>query len=261
MSNPILAQLQDPSPAVRKRGINAAAKSVDRRYLPALAQLVKSDPEPELRQLAKRAGSYIHKQSQAAAAPSSAAVAPSAAPSGAGAISADVMRQTATAVQGHGAAKSDPEQAEYHYDLAFEMHLKEDNARAALELASAFYLNPRHYATDPTAIAFAAELTGRPPVEAVAYIVHRDNWRELTDQHGGLQAAKSESGNDLSTLVLWAIAGLIALVAFGLLLNFVASDTFATLMQGTLFNATGGRLGESVVSTPLPPLLTPTVAP
>jgi hypothetical protein len=182
MSDPILARLQHDDPEQRKRGISAAVKANDRRYLKALAYLVKTDPDPSVKEMAKKAGTRIHKQTQsqgsAPVAPKpSAAPPPQPAPANLGDLLDNV-----------GEAK-DPEQAAIHYDKAFELQLKGMNARAALELGTAFFLNPA-YANDGTAVAFAAEMTGLPPQKAVAYISNPGELAQADGQARRIQGRK-----------------------------------------------------------------------
>lgn len=86
----LLAQLNDFDPAVRKQAIIALGRSKDPSALPYLATVVRTDPEPELRDLARKAGQYI--QQNAASAPSSGAS--SAAPTPAKPSSPPVPPQT-----------------------------------------------------------------------------------------------------------------------------------------------------------------------
>ncbi len=52
----IIAALQHEDPARRRKAITAAAKSSNPDYLPALAQVYRTDPDADLRELARRAG-------------------------------------------------------------------------------------------------------------------------------------------------------------------------------------------------------------
>ncbi len=59
-----LKQLNNPDPSVRKQAVMTLAKSRNQDALPYLATVHKNDQSPEIRQLAKKAGIYIRKQSQ-----------------------------------------------------------------------------------------------------------------------------------------------------------------------------------------------------
>ncbi len=60
----LIQQLHNPDAAVRRRAIVKLARSKDPSVLKALGQLVRSDPDPEVRQLARKAGLYIRQQMQ-----------------------------------------------------------------------------------------------------------------------------------------------------------------------------------------------------
>lgn len=69
MSQSIRERLQSPDAAVRRQAIIALGKSGDKRALPLLAQVFKTDSDPSLRELARKAGQHIQKQQASAAAP------------------------------------------------------------------------------------------------------------------------------------------------------------------------------------------------
>lgn len=57
-----LGQLKDRSPDRRKEAIKAAARAADKKALKTLAMMVEDDPDPDVRELAKRAGVHIRQQ-------------------------------------------------------------------------------------------------------------------------------------------------------------------------------------------------------
>ena len=59
MSQSLIDQLRSPNPAQRKQAIVALAKTGDHRVLQSLAEVYRTDPVPELRELALKAGRYI----------------------------------------------------------------------------------------------------------------------------------------------------------------------------------------------------------
>lgn len=79
MIDQLIQQLQDADPAVRRRAIIALGRSKDGAALSALAGIVRSDPDPALRDLARKAGQYIRRQ-QTPTTAADADAAPSAAP-------------------------------------------------------------------------------------------------------------------------------------------------------------------------------------
>jgi hypothetical protein len=72
----VLAQLNDFDPSVRKQAVMALGRSKDPAALPYLAAVVRTDPDPELRDLARKAGQYIQAQTKGAAAPAAEPPAP-----------------------------------------------------------------------------------------------------------------------------------------------------------------------------------------
>ncbi len=62
MINQLIQQLQDSNPEIRRRAILALGKSKDTAALKPLAAVVRGDPDPALRDLARKAGQYIRQQ-------------------------------------------------------------------------------------------------------------------------------------------------------------------------------------------------------
>ena len=256
MSDPIIALLQNSDPQQRKRGISAAAKKSDPQYLKYLARLAKSDPDEDLRKLAKKAGTYIHQQQPSQATPSAA-------------DSLDGLRASVTPEPRTPVAstpppptptndlpdlgitvtdpnrEADPVQAEGHYNNAFDMHLKGDNARAVLELGTAFYLNPA-YANDATAVAFAAEMTGLDRAQAVAYISDPDNWRALTDKYGGIQ--KRGNQGELQSLYLWLAGAILIIIVVGVVVWFFQSGILTATLEEARFGPTVAPLPTMTIT-------------
>lgn len=59
----LIKMLESPNPAQRKQAVTALAKSKDRAALPYLAKIYKSDSDPEVKELARKAGLYIQQNS------------------------------------------------------------------------------------------------------------------------------------------------------------------------------------------------------
>lgn len=66
MIEQFLAQLHSPDPAQRRQAIIALGRAKDPRALSALAAVYRTDPLPELREMALKAGRYIKQQTQPA---------------------------------------------------------------------------------------------------------------------------------------------------------------------------------------------------
>lgn len=64
MIDELIRQLQDPDPETRRNAIRALGRSKNPAALKPLAAIVQSDPDPELREYARKAGQYIRQQTQ-----------------------------------------------------------------------------------------------------------------------------------------------------------------------------------------------------
>src|SRR5664279_200866 len=64
MIDELIQRLHDPDPNVRKQAIIALGKGKDPLALQPLAAIVRGDPNPALRELARKAGQYIRQQMQ-----------------------------------------------------------------------------------------------------------------------------------------------------------------------------------------------------
>ena len=64
MLDQLIRQLDDADPARRKQAVIALGKSRDLNALPALANAYRNDPEPEIRELARKAGVYIKQHAE-----------------------------------------------------------------------------------------------------------------------------------------------------------------------------------------------------
>jgi len=65
MLDDLISQLNDDDPARRREAIVALGKSKNPAALRPLAEIYRSDPEPDLRELARKAGVYIRQQADA----------------------------------------------------------------------------------------------------------------------------------------------------------------------------------------------------
>ena len=64
MLDQLIRQLDDADPARRKQAVIALGKSRDASALKPLANVYRSDPEPEIRELARKAGVYIKQHAE-----------------------------------------------------------------------------------------------------------------------------------------------------------------------------------------------------
>lgn len=64
MIDQLIQQLHDPDPETRRNAIRALGKSKNPAALKPLANIVQNDPDPEIREYARKAGQYIRQQMQ-----------------------------------------------------------------------------------------------------------------------------------------------------------------------------------------------------
>lgn len=69
MIDELIQQLDDVSPVRRKDAVIALGKSRDMAALRPLAKVYRTDPDPEVRELARKAGIYIRQQNEGATVP------------------------------------------------------------------------------------------------------------------------------------------------------------------------------------------------
>ncbi len=66
MLDSLIAQLNSTEPPARRQAIIGLGRTKDLAAIPSLARVFSSDPEPELRELARKAAQYIRQQNEAA---------------------------------------------------------------------------------------------------------------------------------------------------------------------------------------------------
>lgn len=220
MSQNIFALLKSDDPAQRRQAIITLGKSGDARAIPYLADAFRTDPDPQLRELAKKAGRYIQQQTaqQEAAAPQ----APSPPPSEPspqpepGLIVPDVplyemedaehltdeereayeagwldmSRLKDDVTYGSGTSievevsQRDREKAKTAYDRAMDLHFKGEMAEAVIELSKSLELNP-NLARDRLIGNLAHALTGLDVEDAVKMIQDEERRDMLITRLGG----------------------------------------------------------------------------
>ncbi len=225
MSEQIVSQLKSDDPNQRKKAISVLARSGDRRALKTLSQIYKSDPDPAVREHARKAGVHIQQRQEAASAAVEAAAAGPSVPSFDAVLKADPA-----AVPG---AARDPEKAQRHHDMAFEYHVRGDDAHAALELGSALYLD-YSWSEDVATANLAAELSGLPPQRAVQVFADPKNWQKLTERHGGVQGrATGEQPGGLGRLFIYAVVGIVIIaIAVAAANQFPLGEAIAQIFEG-----------------------------
>lgn len=285
MSDQILTLLKSSNPNQRKQGIQAAAKQGSPRYLKVLAHVYKTDPDPSVREMAKKAGAQIArraKQQQAQPTPQPAAPADdlsdlrgqllgdmpdepepappprrapqqSAAPAERNALVSELMGTAAPA-----AAPSDntsaapppppPGASREHAKKHYDFALElhlDGKAARTVMELGTALYYNPDYKRDQAARNIAAQLTGMPAAEAVEYMANPNTWRELTEKHGGLRSGISSAS---SSLALWIIGGLAGIVVFALLFAFLQSPVFGAALESVFQDTIGGWFSNAAGS-------------
>jgi hypothetical protein len=155
IGKPYLKQLRDSDSAQRKKAIKAAARSKDHSALKQLAIMAGDDPDPGIRELARKAGVYIrqqHGELKPTPAAATAAVAV--------AVAAEDDKPPEIPV-----TSKDAKEAHERTSAAMTYQMNDDRARAFKELRKALALNPnlRH---DAYFVSLSETVTGKLGDEA-----------------------------------------------------------------------------------------------
>lgn len=183
MAATYIKQLQSRDAAQRKSAINAAARAVDRDALRRLAIMCKDDSDPNIRDLAGRAGVYIRQQlgelptAQDAAAESK--------PEG-----AQKNKKPPTIP----VSESDLMRAKKILDGAVSQQIAGENAKAIKYMQQAVTVNPnlRH---DPFFINLAEIVTQTEGVAAVAQVLDKETQTRIAGEESQKKHAKNVSAH------------------------------------------------------------------
>ena len=189
MLEDLIDQLQSSDPAERRQAIIALGRGKNPGALPALEDASRNDPDPELRELARKAGAFIRQQTGNTI--QSAMSAPPitysemkkddsyASPSTPLRVyetplpvaESSVSKQNIP-VRGreYNVSKGDKERAHHYVESALSANMRGDDARAMKDLTQALKLNP-NLINDSYFGSVAASVTGTSGDEAVRMIV------------------------------------------------------------------------------------------
>jgi hypothetical protein len=255
-----LQQLKSADPAQRKAAIIAAGKAKDRAALSILAHLYRHDPVPELRELAGKAGRYIHKETSELPAvieapepePTPPAAEPepeSTAPENDYPPLADLApepKSTVTTTVDHPAAKPaqpfvDDKAAVEAFKRARDLHRKNDWIGAAKALGQALGIDPA-LRDDSSMAALAAKITGKNPDEAIETLADFDA-REVFIRQRGQRARRG--GVPTFALVIGAAVLVLIVSIIGAVL--ISRDVLSQLDVGRLVMTGGASTFERTV--------------
>ena len=220
MIDSLIRQLQDPNLDVRRHTILALGRSKNPDALKPLAAIVKGDPDPELRELARKAGQYIRQQTQQQTRPhvSPFTVSPEEAeyepepeylqvqpvepepdpepkllvedlidsllaldePSATVTFTEPTKNNLVMRGRQYDIPRADRDRAKQYLDAAMSLTMGGDNAKALKNLTSALGLNP-NLINDPYFNNVAATVTGLDGDAAAQVIIDRTERKRFTE--------------------------------------------------------------------------------
>ncbi len=179
-------KLRSEDPRERAEAIKAIALSEDRNNLPYLKEIVENDPDPRLRDYARKAARHLFSSTKVRA-PEEAAPRAAALPLQDEKPSPPESRPASpekTITQAQRSA------AESKIQRAFTLHLKDQTLKALKVFVEALDLNP-NVAKETFTRSVAAELTGLHPDQALAMLRDPEKRKELLNLTKSKKARKS----------------------------------------------------------------------
>ncbi len=160
----LIQQLDNPDPEVRKKVIKALAKSQDPSAIKYLATLYKTDSDPEVRELALKAGKYIRKVAGDTMRSESGRSLSFTSPMDTPAEEASVYPQDDAPAPPRPEAievpEGDAQRARSYLEQALDLQVRGEDERAVQFIARAFRLNPK-FQFDSYALGVAATVMNR----------------------------------------------------------------------------------------------------
>jgi tetratricopeptide (TPR) repeat protein len=187
-----IPQLHSSDPGQRRAAIIALANSRDPAALKPLATVYRTDPDPELRELALKAGRYIRQSASEDAPPAQTSAGMPVQADGAVAADLNVAAQAVPPKQAVSAR--DAELAKNYLDAATTYHIEGDKARAIENLGKALSLNP-DLRKDSFTANLIMMLTGRSVQDAMPILIHPDRRAELIASLGGKRKLRKQQSH------------------------------------------------------------------
>lgn len=242
-----LVEIQDQDPEVRRIAMRNLARSGDRRALEVLKWVHENDPDPALRDYAKRAAQYLWQQVKERKGTGQPSVPSRRHPpaSSAAVEERDGGKQEIQEEPSRGSVPDkDKNEAHLKFERALSLHLSDKTENAINVFSKALDLNPDLCEEDQVAANLAVELTGLPAEEAVSVLLDEEQ-REGVLGLSHQEQEKTETKRAPVTLYLLIIA---VLALIGLSYNFVRAgylDRYRTWITLNLSNryrhTSGGR--------------------
>jgi hypothetical protein len=219
----ILKQLNHSDPEQRKKAVMDLAKTKDREALNYLAGVYRSDKDPEVRELARKAGLYINKHTD------NGGGATKRKNDGIGLYSDDEDEDDAPKSKGTYYEEADSDVQDERIEVseldkeramglvkqALDMHMRGNNDRAVKYLQDAFKKDP-NLKRDSYTAGLATTITGLPIEEAIRYIASGDATSDGKKKRSVRDPEEPGWGDAIVDLLIYTLVntGLVALALF-----------------------------------------------
>lgn len=177
-----IEDLNSDDPRVRAEAVKQIALSGNHEYLSYLKEIVENDPDPQLREYAKKAARHLY---TSAATPAPAAV-PTPAPEPVS-LEPDMKKIAEQAMmepEEDSLSRADKKAAADLVQRAFTLHTSERTHKAIPIYAQALEINPE-LVKEPYARSVAGEITGKSPEQALHILKDPNARQELIDEIRG----------------------------------------------------------------------------
>jgi hypothetical protein len=208
----LLKQLNHPDSEKRKQAVMELAKTKDREALPPLAGVYRNDKDPEVRELARKAGIYINKHTSSG--------------NGLTAVYDDELPAPKSKAAYYDEVDEgddekhvsdlDKERAMGLVKQALDIHMRGNNDRAVKYLRDALKKDP-NLKRDSYTTGLAATITGLPSDEAVRMLTTEAVEKSKRKREGGRISDEPTWGDAIVDLIIYMLVnmGLTALAIFG----------------------------------------------
>ena len=194
-----LEQLRSPEPAIRRQAIRSLARSGDQQALKYLKYALENDPDPQLREYARRGARYLWDALQQG--DRSAGQAGPSIPPPKNKQAADQAQDEDSPGQ-PAVPRRERDTAERKVQRALSLQMQGKNPQALRELSKALTLNPA-LKEDQLPRNLAAELTGFPPQDALRQLLEPGRNQELVERlQGKKDQQRKTRGRPVSVLLL-----------------------------------------------------------
>lgn len=231
IDNDLIKLLNSPDPEKRKKAVTALAKTKNPQALKYLAMVVKNDDDPEVVDLARKAGAYIKKNTDdEQVVKTTAGFAEAVSPYGDSDTADDALPEDIEVTA------ADETRAKGFIQQSIDWHMRGDNDKAALYLRRAFAANPK-LRYDSYTVGLAVTITGLSSEEAVKRLLPSAEIKKKLKRAGGMTASPTQR---FLAFIMFA-AAMVSLVAY-LTLPWIDLSPIPTTLEGqttqfgTIFN-------------------------